>query len=93
MQTPSHCAGALEMMANWDLTSMPDDLRRITTPALLIVGENDKAIRPDVAERVAKFLPRAQISRMQGLGHLAHEEDPRAVANNIETAWSTLAAG
>lgn len=91
MQTPSHCAGALEMMANWDLTRMPDDLRRIKTPTLLIVGENDKAIRPDVAESVAKLLRQAQIARMPALGHLAHEEDARAVADRIETAWSALA--
>ncbi|WP_294533356.1 alpha/beta fold hydrolase BchO [uncultured Rhodoblastus sp.] len=92
MQNPAHCAGALEMMANWDLTRMPEDLRRIAIPALLIVGENDKAIRPDDAEKIAKFLPRAKIIRLPGLGHLAHEEDPRAVADQIEAAQSAFFA-
>jgi magnesium chelatase accessory protein len=92
MRNPSHCAGALEMMANWDLTRMPADLRRITTPTLLIVGANDKAIRPEDAEKIAKFLPRAKIMRLPGVGHLAHEEDPRAVAEQIEAAQSAIVA-
>jgi magnesium chelatase accessory protein len=93
LTTPSHASGALEMVANWDLTRIPDDLRRIATPTLLMVGENDKAIRPATAERVAKFLSHAHIARMAGLGHIAHEEDPRAVADAILAAWSALAAG
>jgi magnesium chelatase accessory protein len=92
MRSPSHCAGALEMMANWDLTRMPADLRRITTPVLLIVGENDKAIRPDDAEKIAKLLPRAKIIRLPDVGHLAHEEDPRAVADQIRAAQSGFVA-
>ena len=92
LQTPSHCAGALEMMANWDLTRLPDDLRRITLPVVLIVGENDRAVRPEVAERIAKFLPQAKIMRLPGLGHLAHEEDPRAVADRILAAQSAFVA-
>jgi magnesium chelatase accessory protein len=92
IQNPSHCAGALEMMANWDLTRMAADLRRVTTPVLLIAGENDKAIRPEDAETVAKVLPRAEIRRLPGLGHLAHEEDPRAVAERIRAAQSALVA-
>jgi magnesium chelatase accessory protein len=90
MTTASHCSGALDMVANWDLTRVPDDLRRISVPTLLIVGENDKAIRPHMAERIAKFLPHAQIVRFPGLGHIVHEEDPRGVADAIQAAWSGL---
>jgi magnesium chelatase accessory protein len=93
LQTPSHCAGALEMMANWDLTRMPADLRRVTVPALLIVGANDKAISPSDAEKVAKMLPQAKIERLPGLGHLAHEENPRAVADPVVAAWAAAGAG
>jgi magnesium chelatase accessory protein len=93
LQTPAHCAGALEMMANWDLTRMPDDLRRVTVPALLIVGANDKAVSPAEAEKVARLLPQAKILRLSGVGHLAHEENPRAVADAILAAWSASVAG
>lgn len=92
LKNPSHCAGALEMMANWDLTRMPADLRRVTMPAVLIVGENDKAIRPADAEKIVKMLPQARILRLPGLGHLAHEENPRAVADEVLAAWSAAGA-
>ena len=91
MTTPSHCSGALDMVANWDLARIPDDLRRIKVPTLLIVGENDKAIRPSMAERILKFLPHARVARLAG-GHLVHEEDPRGVADAIEAAWAGLSS-
>ena len=45
MRNPEHCAGALAMMANWDLSRTADDLARIACPSLLVVGANDSAIR------------------------------------------------
>jgi magnesium chelatase accessory protein len=91
MTAPSHCSGALEMVANWDLTRIPDDLRRIKVPTLLIVGENDKAIRPHMVDRIRTFLPHAQVVRLPG-GHIVHEEDPRGVADAIAAAWGALLA-
>jgi magnesium chelatase accessory protein len=80
------------MMANWDLTRMPADLRRVTIPALLIVGANDRAIPPADAEKLAKMLPQANIVRLPGLGHLAHEENPRAVADRVLAEWAACGA-
>jgi magnesium chelatase accessory protein len=71
-----HAAGALAMMASWDLDSLKRDLPKLTTPLLLVVAENDKTILPSVAHRVNLLLPHAQILTMKNLGHLAHEEDP-----------------
>ena len=87
---PGHCAGALGMMANWDLTEMPSDLRRIACPALLLVGAEDLAVAPDVAKRAARSLPRSTIEILPNLGHLAHEEDPAAVAGAIRRAAATV---
>ena len=86
MRNPAHCAGALDMMANWDLSRMSEDLGRVTCPALLIVGAKDKAVRPADAERVARSFPNARVETLPGLGHLAHEEDPGAVARLIRAA-------
>ncbi|PPQ38239.1 magnesium chelatase accessory protein [Rhodoblastus acidophilus] len=91
MTTPSHCSGALDMVANWDLSRIPDDLRRIKVPTLLIVGDHDKAIRPHMADKVAKLLPHAQIKRFPG-GHIVHEEDPNGVAEAILAAWAATAS-
>jgi magnesium chelatase accessory protein len=76
IQNHQHAAGALAMMASWDLDSLKRDLPKLTTPLLLVVAENDKTILPSVAHRVKLLLPQAQILTMKNLGHLAHEEDP-----------------
>jgi magnesium chelatase accessory protein len=86
MKNPAHCAGALDMMANWDLSSLPAELGRIDCSTLLIVGGNDGAVPPDDAFKVGRLLRRAEIDRLSGLGHLAHEEAPGRVAPLILAA-------
>jgi magnesium chelatase accessory protein len=86
MSSPAHCGGALEMMANWDLSRMPDELARVVSPTLLVVGANDRAIRPEEAGKVARRMRNARIEKLQGLGHLAHEEAPERVAALIRTS-------
>jgi magnesium chelatase accessory protein len=76
VRMPSHAAGALSMMANWNLDNLKNDLPSLKVPLRLIVGTTDKTIHPNTASRVRSLLPSSQIHFMQGLGHLAHEEDP-----------------
>ncbi|MEH3116844.1 MAG: alpha/beta fold hydrolase [Methylorubrum populi] len=78
-----HVAGALGMMANWDLPALARDLPRLTTRTLLIVGGDDKAIKPDDAFALRNRLPSARVELLRGLGHLAHEEAPERVAEII----------
>ncbi len=80
LQRPDHVAAALGMMAQWDLRPLVADLGRLPVPMLLVVGEGDRAVRPEQAERVRAQVPRARIERLPGLGHLAHEEAPERVA-------------
>ena len=81
-----HCAGALEMMANWRLEPLLADLPRLKPPFLLIVGANDRAISPETSTRLAARLPLASLEALPGVGHLAHEENPQAVARLILAA-------
>jgi magnesium chelatase accessory protein len=83
VQSPGHVAGALAMMAGWDLDAMPGDLRRLDVPVLLLAAANDLTIAPAQADRVARLLPDGRVERLPGLGHLAHEEDPAPVAARI----------
>ncbi len=86
VSNPGHAAGALGMMANWDLPALWRDLPRLATPLELIVGSNDLIVPPHTSTRVAAALtaqPQPAVHTLQGLGHLAHEEQPALVAAHI----------
>lgn len=86
IRTPGHVAGALGMMANWDLEPLQGELRRLATPLLLVACENDLAIPPSVADTVARMAPDAQVVHVPHLGHLGHEEDAALFAGLIVSA-------
>jgi magnesium chelatase accessory protein len=71
------------MMANWDLRPLERDLPRLEPTLALIVGGKDRTIRLTEARRVAASVPGATISRLPGLGDLAHEERPEEIAERI----------
>jgi magnesium chelatase accessory protein len=78
--TPGHCAGAITMMADWDLGALKRDLPRLKTPLLLVHGEADAAIPLTNADEAAALIGGARVTPLAGLGHLAHEERPGEVA-------------
>ena len=86
---PGHAAGALGMMANWDLPQLEKDLPNLKTPLSLIVGSNDQTISPRQAARLRALWPATSataqptLTTLEGLGHLAHEEKPDAVASIV----------
>jgi magnesium chelatase accessory protein len=79
-----HVHAALGMMANWDLPRLEQDMPRLAVPLSLLVGLRDEMVKLSVAEGARKLLPAAEIVRLAGLGHLAHEEDPARVAAILE---------
>lgn len=83
---PDHVAGALAMMANWDLPQLARNLPRLATRLDLVVGERDRAVPPADASRVLAMLghaARGELHSLPGLGHLAHEEAPDEVARAL----------
>lgn len=76
---PAHVAGALAMMANWDLRSLAAELPHLRAPLQLLAAEGDLTLPPAHARRVAALLPQAGLTLLRGLGHLAHEEAPQRV--------------
>ena len=78
-----HVNGVLQMMARWDLAPLLEDLPRIDAPTLFIAGLRDRAVAPAVSDRAAARMPDARALPLDGLGHLAHEEDPEQVAGII----------
>jgi magnesium chelatase accessory protein len=82
--TSDHCAGAIGMMADWDLEALKRDLPRLHTPLLLVHGEADAAIPLATARAVAAMVSGAQLQILPRLGHLAHEEKPADIAAIIK---------
>ena len=89
VRNPGHAAGALGMMANWDLPQLERDLPKLRTRLTLIVGSNDQTVTPRQAARLAARWPtssateRLGLTTLPGLGHLAHEERPDLVASLV----------
>lgn len=80
---PAHVSGALGMMAHWDLAALTLEAPRLNTPITLVAAENDGAIPADDAREHAERLPHADLVLLPRLGHLAHEEDPRQIAELV----------
>ena len=89
LRSPGHAAGALAMMAHWDLRPLARDLPRLQPQLTLVVGANDIAVPPAQARAVQALLPQASLLTLAGLGHLAHEERPEAVATMVCDAART----
>ena len=83
LRCSGHIAGALALMANWDLDALEAALPDVTTPVLLLHGARDATIPPATSHTVAARLPDARVHILPDLGHLAHEEDPEAHAAMI----------
>lgn len=79
----AHVASVLAMMAAWDLSALQRDLHRLRLPLHLVAAERDRTVPPEQAAQLARTLPHAQLHRLAGLGHLAHEEAPERVAGLI----------
>ncbi|MDT7934225.1 MAG: alpha/beta fold hydrolase [Sphingomonadaceae bacterium] len=77
--TAEHCAGAIELMADWDLDQLALRLPRITVPLKLLHGDRDATVPLSAARTVP-----AELEVLAGLGHLAHEEAPAPAAHAVE---------
>ncbi len=91
MSTPGHVAGALGMMARWNLQPLQADLGRVTAPLTLVAAEGDRATPAREAEAAQARTPGAALVRVPQLGHLAHEEDPAGAAAIILRAFANTA--
>ena len=86
VSSPGHAAGALGMMANWDLDALAEELPKLRVPLGLVVGSKDRTILPGQSSQVLALLPPAiakPLLTLEGLGHLAHEERPELVADAV----------
>lgn len=86
VSNPGHIAGALAMMANWDVAPLVRDLPALAAQLTLIVGSGDETVSPEESRRVHRMVPDSRLVELEGLGHLAHEEAPDVTATHIRNA-------
>jgi magnesium chelatase accessory protein len=77
----SHVSAAFGMMANWELDDLAHDLPRLRTKLLIVIGGNDLMVTPQEQRRVRTLVPSAELQVLPRLGHLAHEEQPKEIAD------------
>ncbi len=80
---PAHVAGALAMMADWDLASLKRDLCGLRVPLLALHGARDRMVGEAEFRKIATLVPRVEPVTLPALGHLAHEEDAARCAGLI----------
>lgn len=91
MRSPAHVAGALAMMANWELAPLLEALPRLKPRLLLLAGAADATVSPAQSARVAQAVAGSRLEILPGLGHLAHEEAPERFASRLLAAARELA--
>jgi magnesium chelatase accessory protein len=96
VRNPGHAAGALAMMANWDLPQLIQDLPRLKIPLSLIVGSQDRTVPARQANRLVALWPASagtalpHLISLHQLGHLAHEERPELVATLVLERFNSV---
>lgn len=91
-RSPAHVAGTLSMMAKWTLGDLISRVEASRMRVHLIAGRLDAAVPSSLATELAARYENISCEILNGLGHLAHEEDAERVAKAIE-AVSRVPAG
>ncbi|MEM6463793.1 MAG: 3-oxoadipate enol-lactonase [Pseudomonadota bacterium] len=69
------------------------DARRITVPALCVVGDQDGATPPDLVEELARLIPGARYQVIPSAGHIPCVEQPIVLTEIIKAFVDTLTDG
>jgi magnesium chelatase accessory protein len=81
--SPAHVAGALGMMANWDLAPLRARMAQMPCPVTLVATEDDGMVPASVARDACPLLPDCELVILPRGGHLLHEADPQFAARLI----------
>ncbi len=76
-------AGAFELEAKLD---------RIDSPTLVLWCKDDRILDVSSVRTLARIRPAPTVTVMEGCGHMAMMEQPRAFADSLEAHWQTAAA-
>jgi pimeloyl-ACP methyl ester carboxylesterase len=80
MARPGALAAARQVLANAPHLGLPDALRKVRAPTLVIWGAQDAWIPPRDADRFLRDIPGARKVVLERCGHVPQEEQPAEVA-------------
>jgi magnesium chelatase accessory protein len=83
MSDRQHINATLQMMSQWKLDPLINRLNMINTETLLLASDGDLMVPIDVTKKAADKLPNTEFRLIAGLGHLAHEEDPKMIIKEL----------
>lgn len=78
-----HVNATLQMMAQWDLAPLLAELSKSDVHGLLIAATGDRAVPAATSREIAAKIAGLDYLELPDLGHLAHEEAPDVVAEQI----------
>ncbi len=67
-----------------------NELKNITCPVMVIVGDQDKATVPAKAECIHRHVPQSILKYIEGAGHTSCIEEPLAVNGYMEEFYNSL---
>jgi len=76
----THVKGTILMMSQWNLDRLLAQLNTVDTPCLFIASTRDRTVPCADVKATAERMRNTAYHELNGLGHLAHEEDPQKVA-------------
>jgi pimeloyl-ACP methyl ester carboxylesterase len=85
----------------WDLVTLKEAVREqapryadISAPVVVIAGDADKTVRPDIHSRpFAATVPHAKLIMLPGVGHMVQNAAPDLVTREIDAMIGNLAHG
>ena len=93
LQSAHHVQGVLRMMSQWDVHPLVprfvQHVQQHPCRVLIQAGSADRTIPMHHAQQVQHALPHCSLQVLDGLGHLAHEENASLSAQQL-LAWLSL---
>jgi pimeloyl-ACP methyl ester carboxylesterase len=68
---------------NSDLTAISDDLQRLEMPVLIVRGDRDLYLSPEIANRLHREIPSSKLVKVPDGGHFIQLDEPQLLAATI----------
>ncbi len=70
---------------NQDLMDIENELRELAVPVLIVRGDADPYLRPDISEKLHREIPGSVLIRIPTGGHFIQEDEPEQLVQAMKT--------